>query len=428
MLSSAVILALIGWTGPTLTATYSHHEEVRCLRVQEGTLVAGTGGGLLTLGAQGWAEVAPRVPCTVVRYEDDAITTPSGVVMRIQGSEWRPSGRAALQPSSDSVACTTPDGTVVSTLGSRVLAFDDGSSCPAPEAENVYALAWHAGALWAGTSDGLWRRGPGGWVREHLPSILPTQRLHGLAILTRSWLVGGPEGLWDGSPGTWRLLDSRPVRQVVTHAGSAWVLFGDGSTDKLDLAADKRYDAVLHGAVKRPWSSTLAAGDSLLFGGMGGWVEKSSSRTTEKRPEWLQGAVVTALVASSGDTFVGTQSSGVYRLAKGTVRNISLLEGLEDTWATALAEVAGTVYIGTSQGGLSRISGDKALPVQAPTRSINHMVVWRGSLAIGGNDGAWLSVNGRWIRIGPEATETTGLAIAAGGLFVLTPYGTYRYD
>lgn len=428
MFASAIVLALVSCSGPSLTAVYSCHEEVRWLGEQDGVLLAGTGGGLLKLAEKGWVEVEPRVPCTVVRYDEGSVTTPTGAVMRQLGDEWRVVGRTSILGTGDTVSCETPLGKVETSLGNHELQLEGATARPAPPAEKVYALRWHEGRLWAGTSDGLWTESSQGWKRERLPSNLPAQRLHGLAIQSKKWLVGGPDGLWDGLPGEWRMIDPRPVRQIVSFAEVQWVLFGDGSVDKLDLAADKRYDSVLHGAVKRPWSSTLAAGDTLLFGGMGGWAEKSSEKTSETRPKELGGEVVTSLLTSRGATYLDTQAAGVFRFSDGRTTNTSLLEGLRDTWVTSLAEVSGSVLVGTSNGGLSRLAGNRAEPVATPSQSINHMVVWRGRLVIGGIEGAWISDQGEWKRLGPEATETTGLAPAGGDLFVLTPYGAYHYD
>lgn len=427
MFAAGIVLSVYGVPAPALTATYACHEEVRWLGEDQGTLLAGTGGGLLEQSKGEWFEVEPRLPCSVIHYGEGAVTTPSGNVMRVQGSKWVEVGPSTLGAKGDTVACDTPRGRVESLLASRFLTCASGNR-PAPPAEKVYALLWYQDRLWAGTSAGLWSEEPSGWIREKLPSTLPSQRLHGLAILGRKWLIGGPEGLWDGEPGNWRSLDQRPVRQVSQFAGAAWVLFGDGSVDKLDLSTGKRYDDVLLGAVKRPWSSVLSVGANLLFGGIGGWVEKSSKTTTETRPEALRGEVVTAMLANERGQYVGTQSSGVFRTSKTGTENIGLLQGLEDTWVTSLATLAGTVYVGTSNGGLSRLDGDRAKAVPVPTRSINHLAVWHGTLVIGGNDGAWTNRLGEWERIGPDDTETTGLALADGGLFVLTPYGAYRYD
>lgn len=428
MLAALISLWGIAPPEPALTATYCSHEEVRWIGEEGGSLFAGTGSGLLKLVAGTWKEVSPRVPWPVVGYKSGTVTTAGGTLHEAVDGEWRKVGTTNLPPPSDTVTCVTPDGTIEARLGSQALVLQGGKSRPGPPADKVYAMASYQGALYVGTSEGLWVESAKGWNQARLPTKLPVQRLHGLTVVGDTWLVGGPDGLWDGTPGKWRKLDPRPVRQIAAIQGMTWVLFGDGSIDKLDIAKDRRYDDVLHGAVKRPWAASLAVGDVILFGGQGGWTEKTATSMTENRPPELEGQVATAVLSHRGTVYVGTQRTGLWTANGASMKNVSLLEGLADTWVTSLAAVDGRVFVGTSHGGLARVEGSRAVPVPTPSVSINHLVVWRSMLVFGGNHGAWMSVSGRWLPLGPPETETTGFAFVGGGLFVLTPYGAYRYD
>jgi len=80
------------------------------------------------------------------------------------------------------------------------------------------------------------------------PQSLPFARVHSIAKMGSRYLVGGLKGLAQGNPDRWQQIDERPVRDGAASEGSLWVLFGDGSVDKLEPSANRLVFDALKGA------------------------------------------------------------------------------------------------------------------------------------------------------------------------------------
>ncbi len=97
-------------------------------------------------------------------------------------------------------------------------------------------------------------------VREEAwsaPTELPIARLHAWIRSSGEQWIGGLGGLYRGHPGGWAKVDDRPVKEIAGSGGAIWVLFGDGSVDKLEPKSDRLFFDVLKEASKRPWAACI---------------------------------------------------------------------------------------------------------------------------------------------------------------------------
>ena len=119
----------------------------------------------------------------------------------------------------------------------------------------------------------------------------PYPRVHGYASVNGVGYVGGLRGMARGTPGKWQILSRSAVRQVEQVGDSIWVLYGSGAVDKIEPRLDRLTYDVLAGAAKRPWTSCLSSrGDTVYFGGLGGWAEKTPKRLVEHYPKEMDGS------------------------------------------------------------------------------------------------------------------------------------------
>lgn len=387
------------------TQRWRSHAEVYELAVQDGTLFAKTSGGVMTLRDGGWV-VTESMP--------DA-SPPPDVSAKGDGAF---------------LSATTQyqDKLIASFWGGKSIYAVDGKDAtelfPRPPAEGDYALASAAGLLYAGTNRGLFVRAGNEWKRIDLGGELPFARVHGIAQSGSRYVVGGIEGLVIGMPGNWKELSGEPVRQLLQSGTDVWVLYGSGAVDKL-TASGQLYSDVLHGAAKRPWTSSLATTDGgVLLGGNGGWVEKGKA-FEEQYPAGLSGEVTTAILARAGALFVGTQGKGLLRLDNGRETWVNPGTGLQDTWVTAMCLDGATPMAATATAGLFKI-GSRAEKVTTPSDKLRHLAVYKGKLVIGALDGAWIRQGASWEKLETESLETTCLSVIGSDLWVGTPRGLFR--
>lgn len=309
------------------------------------------------------------------------------------------------------------------------LLLDPGDAWPlgTPPPAHPYAALRVGGVLYAGTNDGLYRF-DGGWVRQTLPSDLPLARPNGLARVGDTYVVGGLGGLFVGRPGAWRKASDDAIRQVTTIGGEVWAVHGDGAVDKIDPTSDRIYPDLLSGNARRPWTSCLGASDATpLFGGLGGWAERSGSQRSspERYPTAMNGDVVTALAGRDGVRWVGAQKSGLFRFDAKGVHRWTPGNGLPDTWVTALLRTPAGLLVGTARGGLFRVVGDAIAPVASPTPRVTALSLWRGHVVVGGMDGAWRQEEKTWIPLPTDGEETTSFAPLGDRLAVTTAAGIF---
>lgn len=249
---------------------------------------------------------------------------------------------------------------------------------------------------------------------------LPMQRAHGLVLNGSEWVVGGLQGLFRGKAGAWEKLDDRAVRKMVTSGSEAWVLFGDGSIDKLDLATNRLYYDVLAGAVKRPWTSSISPGSGgLIFGGYGGWIKKDAKGVSERYLAELKDEIVTDVAEWKGAIWLGTHRRGMFRISGKKIERFGFARGLLDPWVTGLMVHRGSLYVGTATAGVYRLVDRKLAKVEVPVETPRFMSVFGNRLVIGGTLGTWAEGESGWQKLFDE--ECAFLHVIGGRLYAGTP-------
>lgn len=250
------------------------------------------------------------------------------------------------------------------------------------------------------------------------PDELPISRAHAWVRHRAEQWLGGLGGLYRGKPGGWSKIDDRPVKEIVESGDAIWVLFGDGSVDKLEPKSDRLFYDVLKEASKRPWAACIGySGDGLRFGGLGGWIDRGS-RPGEAFPKELEGDVVTVAL---GD-YLGTQKHGLFRWRSGKLERYGFAAGIADSWITSLAKLPGKsdVAVGLADGGV--VTGvDRFKPLSQPSQKVRKLAVFGGRLVVGGMEGCFIQTRSGWQRL--TGQETTCLAIDGKRLGVGTPTG-----
>jgi hypothetical protein len=414
---------------PQAGQVWRNYEEVFDLAVSDHGLLAATNGGLLELESGRWVAVpSPTGLRSIVTLAPLAVDTASGKSFRVRwpdtavdqrGSERE---RAAWRQVADTQN-GRPD-TLKAAPGRRTL-----SSPLAGVTGHVYAKLESGGASYAGTSNGLWRGRGGSWTREALPSKLPgsLSRPNGLAVVSGQYVIGGLGGFFTGRPGDWTEISADAIRQVCAQDGQAWVVHGNGALDRVDVATGRLYPDILAGAAPRAWTSCIGqAGKTLLFGGQGGWVERSNTLVPHFPPE-LKDDVVLSITGRDTVRWIGTEQSGVLRFGPTGIHRFNPGNGLTDTWVTSLLLTPSGLFVGTLHAGLFRIVGDRVEPLSSPTRRVTQLGLWNGALVVGGMDGAWIRSGPSWKPLGTGSEETTCVSTEGHRLVVTTVAGVYFF-
>jgi hypothetical protein len=256
---------------------------------------------------------------------------------------------------------------------------------------------------------------------------MPASRPNGIAEVGGTYVVGGMNGLFVGVPGRWKEVCSDAIRQVFRAGNVVWVVHGSGALDKIDPKADQLFPDILTGTSKRPWTSCVGSVDGrLLFGGMGGWSERSEP-LLERFPPELGKDVVTAVAGRDSVRWIGTEQSGVIRFGPNGIRRWNPGNGLTDTWVTSLCRSPGGLIVGTLHSGLFLIVGDRISKLPSPTQRVTQVAIWNGALAVGGMDGAWLQRGNKWTPLDTHDEETTSITAVDNRLAVTTASGIYFF-
>jgi hypothetical protein len=439
-----LLVALLSIVGVRQTDRWTSCEEVYDLAVFNGQVYAATSAGVVNVDKRLPLSPAPtsidlpkRIWVTEGRLH---LADGSKQTVRLDGTRWirsesTPAERKQIAPprGSGGAFLSAATGEVFGFWGSRRLYRSSGGELEpwidGPPASGIYALIRSEGDdLLAGTPNGLFKRSDKGWTQIELPSDLPFARLHGFARASAGrWVAGGIPGLRIGSPGKWETVSQEPVRQIARLGRDVWVLYGSGAIDKLDVANERLFYDVLHESVKRPWASCLAAaGDRLLIGTEGGWIEKGKD-LVERYPPRLSRLIVTAISATGEERWIGTQTQGLFHYNKGSLSHPGSAAVLGDPWVTAVLPVGkDKILVGTASEGLFEVSPRSCVRRESPTMKPRFINLWHGRLVIGGLDGCWVQEGNGWKRLSSD--ETTGLSIVDEGLWVLTPLGATRYS
>jgi len=436
-----VPLILLAGAGPKIQVWRSH-QEVYALARSGNSLFAATSGGVLQQdGDSLWQPVGRNSPTGLRSLLTEGVlrgVSADGNVFAFKNNAWVAYGKTdppakldIVPPPGSGAVASAKTGDLVSFWGAKSLYRQLGdtwqTAMPRPPTDGDYALMFDGTTLMAGTNQGLWAYYRSRWQRQIMPGELPVARVQGLAQADGKWLVGGLSGLYMGAPGNWESVSADPVRQIVSYGGAVWALYGSGALEKLEPGKDRRFPDLLHGAVKRPWTSVLSVSEEkLLAGGQGGWVEKTAEGWEEHYPWMLKDQVVTAIAADGPNRWVGTQTGGLYRFEKLHVLHWTPAQGLSDPWVTSLAKTPFGMAVGTSGSGVFVVGkNDKVRAVKAPSKRIRHLTVVNGHLAVGTLEGAWVSSGSKWELLPTNGEETTDLLSTGPSLTVLSSAGVY---
>jgi len=260
-------------------------------------------------------------------------------------------------------------------------------------------------------------------LREHsvwtAPSQLPFQRVHAIARVDSETFIGGLRGLYKGGEGNWTKLDERPVKQMVVDRESIWVLYGDGSLDKIEPRTNRLVFDVLNGNAKRPWTSCLYRDSKgVVLGGLGGWIERGG-RTAETYRKEFGDDVVTSLCRTESDLWIGTQRKGLFSFNDFGLRRFGFAAGLPDSWITATLYFKKHLLVGVADGGIVQKLGNKFISFESPSRKVRFLAEFHGRLVVGGMEGCWVQDGTNWQQLSTE--ETTCLSLLADKLAVGSP-------
>jgi len=257
----------------------------------------------------------------------------------------------------------------------------------------------------------------------------PIKRVHGVGGYRNSWLVGGHQGLYITHDGRkWELVSKEAVRQVIPAGEIQWVVFGNGSVDKVDLKQNRLYFDVFQGALRRPWICSGASnGTKMLFGGQGGWSVKTAQSQSSVFPKELGIQPICAISPFGGAIALGTQD-GLY-LAKGPeLKRFSFAQGLEDTWITGLATSRNDLYVGTASGGFYKLTSRRKIQaIPSPSKRIRHVSSVNGLPIIGTLEGTYLRIPAQgknedgWHQL--ASGECTFIQEVAGSVWIGTAEG-----
>lgn len=254
------------------------------------------------------------------------------------------------------------------------------------------------------------------------PNQLPFERVHSVVKVAGDLYIGGLKGLVRGSPGKWQQIDDRSVRRVAALGDSVWVLFGDGSIDKIEPKQDRLVFDVLKGRVKRPWASSINTDESQVqIGLLGGWVQVDAKTEERYLPELDKQTIFTMHKTPTGNLWVGTQRKGLFSIGPKGVKRYGFAAGLSDSWVTGVTSISDKLYAGLADGGLVVKTGEKFVELDSPCRKVRFLTSFRGRLVVGGMEGCWVQSEGGWQELAQG--ETTCISLVDGKLIVGSPTG-----
>jgi hypothetical protein len=403
------------WAEPVGPA-WRNYEEVFDFAQSNGHVMAATNGGLLIGLETFWAPMgSPPAERQIVSFRPLAVKLADGRTLELQKDHW--------------VASNV--GVRARTLESGII-FAPGDPWPlqgAPPPVHVYCLCKVRTRILAGTNQGLYESyAPGTyWIKDALPSKLPVSRPNGVAQIGDVYVIGGIGGLFIGVPGDWKQVCADSIRQIVTRGEDVWVVHGNGAVDKVRPQEHYVWPDVLVGESKRPWTSCVnASASGLLFGGQGGWLERSAHET-EHYPEILKGDIVQAIARQGEVRWVGSEKSGLVRFSGAGHKIWNPGNGLTDPNVTALIPIGSGAIVGTAHSGLFEVVGDNIHPLPGPTTRITALCRWDGALVMGGMDGCWVERAEGWAPLRTFGEETTSLSVLPSQLAVTTPTTTYFF-
>jgi len=410
------------------------YREVYDLALYKGKVAAATSGGALVEKNRRWVGLGLNSPAPLRKLFVEGSTLDAvdraGMTyeLRQPGETWVSTGRltGAAASALPSPTVSFQGRNLVGNWGSRYLRDAAGAPViPRDPADGDYALLADKDRLLAGTPTGIYEWNGSRWSRDELPAGLPVLRPQGIGFSGGQTIVAGLEGVYVRRRTEWAHPSKEPVRQLLATTSGVFVLYGSGAVDKFDLIHNQIvYDAVNEGA-KRPWTSCLAAFEkTVVFGGQGGWIERTPKGIAEHYLKEIDNDVVMAVAGRGTERWIGTQKTGLLRFNGGSIKSWNPGNGLTDTWVTALLHTRDGLYVATSTDGLYLLKGDTIQPIASPTRRPRSLAQYKGKVVVGGMDGAWIHDASGW-RTLPTGSEETTSIVAGSKLVITTAAGVY---
>jgi ligand-binding sensor domain-containing protein len=400
--------------------------DVTALAVVDGTLYAGTAGGLYRLANGKLRAIAEPAGPIVALHADGArllVGTPLGLHART-GASTRLLGHGDIR------RIAKLDGElVVARMGEGLARLDRGRLATIAGGTTLaQTVAANAHGACAGGLDGAWLRGRTGWIRGADRAGPPSNDISALAHDgKRLWVGTFDRGLAVLEGSTWRTiaadkLDGRINAIHVEKSGRVWVATASGlyAITGNDVARFARGDGL-------PSRGVLALAGMrdgrLLVGTSAGAAIVGTGRPVRLAKGKDLGNVWAVGEDASGAIWLGT-TTGLYRGSETTTewQRFSLASGhLRDDWVMALAFDGAAVVAGTYHGGVARIEGTTATQLGDGWVNPAGLVLDGGRVLAATMDG--LVTIGGAKQTGLPGKDVTAVVRAGGALFVATRRG-----
>lgn len=454
-----------------------------CLAELNGTLYAGSWGGVWVLDNGTWTQVgASSWPLAYGVFPDTASglvkvgetlyvqTTFNGVYALGSGGEWSQAGTAWPAPGGDAdwANCLLADagGTLYAGTGqSGVWAMDNGVWTQLgtwPSGDEVSNLAEVSGMLYAGTDNGMWT-----WNGEEWSTVtgfpFSADNDYVLASSGDTLYCGGGNHVYTLNDGFWQEIGSwngLPIDDSGNHnlptldvngtlyAGTfggvwalgngAWTQVGASSWPLVNGFADRACSLLLDGGVV--YAGTGKSGVYAL-GSSGEWSPVGSAWP----PGNGAGYGAWCLTSVDGEVYAGTYDwdtsynggTGVLALNGDTWAPVGT--NIDHYWVTDLTSVSGTVYASTWGGGVWALEGGEwtSLDSGPYPRHVYTLEVMDGTLYAGGYENdvdciLWAWDGTSWTEKAFAQTDGPqliyGLNKTGGTLYAATEQGVYSVD
>ncbi|MCL5038169.1 MAG: hypothetical protein M1269_13840 [Chloroflexi bacterium] len=448
-------------------------QEIRCLTAYGGRLRVGTSVGVFVNSGSGFspelkADVRRFVPgdgCLWVITDRRLIRLPGGESWDLPDKEGNITGWTVLgdrlylatslgfrsfyngkweeiaipgSGGASHVGTIAGDGEVlvVGLYGDGLYSFKNGSWSKfkrTPESFRFVsaALAGNDGVIIGTRDDGVWEKTRSGWRKLPMPPSLPSADIYGIVVYKGAlWVSTFDHGLLclngnrciriTGKDG----LSTDYPRDLVEFNGALYVRH---TTGEVDMLKDGRWRPAYDkkDLPRREVYAMAADGRRLYFGLWGGWASTDGKgwELHFKDPE-IEGEVVTAIGASNGTVWIGTQKRGLFAWKDGGYTCYHEAHGLTDDWITRIRPCGDRLLIGTYNGGLLEFTGGRFRRIMdSEDFAVRDICLLkdRGTILVATPLGVYRESRDEWRLINPSlygGLETQALFPVPGGVWV----------
>lgn len=394
-----LILLVCGWVigvkapAEPLFEVHASTRQVTCV----GPGCIGTTGGLRSLNG-----APPQLLGTAIRgVSGDYLATDRGLFRRTHCVDEQPA----------SAVLHTGRGLFSGHAQGRIYNWQTGTNLHCPTSAPIHSLAYSDGALWAASSEGVWRLDRANPVGQKLTSNPVASTVTCLVAGQDGVIAGTPAGVFRCRGGDWVSMPS-PLEVSALALGPAGEVYVGTASDGVHLDG-RRLSGPAH-VTALGWSA-----DGLVVGTPDGAF-------LDGRPVYsVAGEIadnhVTALACSPDQVWAGTFLNGLSRYANGTW---SRVPGLPSAWVNHVAYAQGDVWTRFSDGTLFK----GATPVKL-------LKPWTSSLGdgwVGTYSGFSLLQRGKWQHFAPkpalQGTTVTAVALLGREVWLGSQSGLFCYD